>query len=61
MSWEQLREDADYEIFTEYPHDIRRKSTGRIISFWRTNDGYLQCAEKISMGVHSRKCYDSTV
>ena len=44
MSWEQLREDADYEIFTEYPHDIRRKSTGRIITFSRMNtDGYLLC------------------
>ena len=43
MSWEQLREDADYEIFTEYPHEIRRKSTGRIITFGRKNNGYLQC------------------
>ena len=44
MSWEQLREDADYEIFTEFPHEIRRKSTGRIIAFSRRNtDGYLQC------------------
>ena len=43
MSWEQLREDADYEIFTEYPHEIRRKSNGRIITFSRRNDGYLQC------------------
>ena len=43
MSWEQLREDADYEIFTEYPHEIRRKSNGRIIAFTRNNYGYLQC------------------
>ena len=39
MSWEQLREDADYEIFTEYPHEIRRKSNGRIIAFTRNNYG----------------------
>ena len=45
MSWEQLREDADYEIFTEYPHEIRKKSNGRIIAFSRMNtDGYLLCA-----------------
>ena len=43
MSWEQLREDADYEIFTEFPHEIRRKSNGRIIAFTRRNDGYLKC------------------
>ena len=44
MSWEQLREDADYEIFTEYPHEIRKKSNGRIIAFTRLNNGYLLCA-----------------
>ena len=43
MSWEQLREDADYEIFTEYPHEIRRKSNGRIITFSRLNNGYFRC------------------
>lgn len=44
MSWEQLREDADYEIFTEFPHEIRKKSNGRIIAFTRMNNGYLRCA-----------------
>ena len=31
-SWIELRFDNDYEIYTEYPYPIRKKSTGKILS-----------------------------
>ena len=44
MSFVDCVVDADYEIFTEYPHQIRRKSNKRIIaeSVDKSN-GYIQC------------------
>ena len=31
MSWQEVREDSDFEIWTEYPYQIRRKSNQRIV------------------------------
>ena len=41
MEFEDCVMDDDYEISTEYPHQIRNKRTGRIVSESRTNDGYI--------------------
>ena len=42
MSWQELIDfENDYEIFTEYPYQIRRKSDGLIISEW-INGGYVK-------------------
>ena len=38
MSWIDCLVDSDYEIFTEHPFYIRRKSTGKIVLEW--HDGY---------------------
>ena len=42
MSWIECRVNNDYEIFTEYPFDIRKKSTGKIVSEHFNNDGYVR-------------------
>ena len=41
MSWIECRVNNDYEIFTEYPYDIRKKSTGKIVSEWLNDNGYV--------------------
>lgn len=43
MSWEVCAIDNDYEIFTEYPYQIRKIKNKRIISEWHDKDGYLHC------------------
>ena len=45
MSWENLKDfENDYEIFAEYPYQIRKKSNQRIIKecIDKTN-GYVKC------------------
>lgn len=42
MSWEVCAIDNDYEIFTEYPYQIRKIKNKRIIGEWHLN-GYLIC------------------
>ena len=42
MTFEQLRVNNNYEISTEYPHVIRKRSNGRIIKESIGNHGYLQ-------------------
>ena len=39
--WEQLVDHEDYEICSEYPHQIRKRSNGRIVTEGVTN-GYLR-------------------
>ena len=39
--WEELKEDSDYEINVIYPHQIRKKSTKRILKETATSKGYL--------------------
>lgn len=41
MVWETCVIDNDYEIETEYPHQIRRKSTHQIVEERSNADGYL--------------------
>ena len=41
MSWIDCKVNEDYEIFTEYPYDIRKKSTGKIVSEWLNDSGYV--------------------
>ena len=43
MAWEICAVDNDYEIFTEYPYQIRKISSKRIISEYHEKDGYLRC------------------
>ena len=45
MSWENLKDfENDYEIFTEFPYQIRKKSNQRIIKERiRKDDGYVSC------------------
>ena len=40
-SWETLKFDNDFEIYTEYPHPIRRRGSDRIISE-NCNSGYVR-------------------
>ena len=43
MTWQDLiGYENDYEIFTEYPHQIRKKSNNRIVSEYLKNDGYYR-------------------
>ena len=44
MSWIECVVDSDYEIYTEYPYQIRRKSNKRIVKESISNRGYLQCS-----------------
>ena len=43
MSWQDLRGfEEDYEINSEYPYQIRRKSDGYVLKESFTSDGYYQ-------------------
>ena len=39
--WIECIIDNDYEIFTEYPHPIRKKGSDKLVSEWLDKDGYL--------------------
>ena len=41
LEWEECTVDSDYEICTAYPHQIRKKETGKIVSEWNHPKGYL--------------------
>ena len=41
MSWIDCKVNEDYEIFTEYPYDIRKKSTGKIVNGYLNDSGYV--------------------
>ena len=41
MTFEVLRENADYEISTDFPHVIRKRANGRVIKESIGNHGYL--------------------
>ena len=42
--WIQCVVDNDYEIFDQYPYQLRRKSNKRIVTEGLNNCGYVQCA-----------------
>ena len=44
MSWIELIVNNNYEICVEYPHQIRKKSNGRIINEWIHHSGYVHCS-----------------
>ena len=39
--WVELKQDSDYEICSNYPYQIRKKSNGRILKESANNKGYL--------------------
>ena len=41
MSWIDCKVNNDYEIFTEFPYDIRNKSNKRIVNEWHNGEGYI--------------------
>jgi hypothetical protein len=41
--WEICVLDNDYEIYSEYPYYIRKRSNQRIISEYVENTGYIRC------------------
>ena len=43
MSWIDCVIDNDYEIFSEWPYDIRKKSSGRVVSESIGSGGYVYC------------------
>ena len=47
MSWVECKADSDYEIFTEYPYQIRRKSNKKIIKenkqYKNKDNSYVIC------------------
>lgn len=43
MSWQVCAVDNDYEIFSEYPYQIRKINNKRIIREYHSKDGYLRC------------------
>ena len=42
-NWQTCIVDTDYEIFSEFPFQIRRKSNKRIIKESITQYGYIYC------------------
>jgi hypothetical protein len=40
MSWSECVVDSEYEIFSEFPYDIRRKSNGRYVIEGLSSNGY---------------------
>ena len=42
MSYVDCVVDNDYEIFTEYPYNIRKKSNKHIVSEWHNDSGYYR-------------------
>ena len=42
--WQELKEHPDYEINVNYPHQIRKKSNGRILKEHTLNEDYVQVA-----------------
>ena len=57
MTFELLRENEDYEISTDYPHVIRKRANGRIVSEFIENTGYvrLNLSERINGKTVQRK------
>ena len=43
MSWIDCVIDDDYEIYTEFPYQIRRKSNNRIVNEAIDDKGYIRC------------------
>lgn len=43
MTWEVCAVDNNYEIFTEYPYQIRKINNKRIIREYHEKNGYLRC------------------
>lgn len=43
MSWIDCVVDNDYEIYTEYPFTIRKKSNGHEVGEYIDKDGYVRC------------------
>ena len=44
MSWIECVADKDYQIFSEEPYQIRRKSNKRIVKEWiNKTSGYIRC------------------
>ena len=43
MVWESCKVDKDYEIYSEYPYQIRKIKNGRIIKEYHNGNGYLRC------------------
>ena len=41
VAWETVKVDSDYEICTEYPYHIRRKSNNRVVSEYKS-DKYIR-------------------
>ena len=41
--WISCKVDPDYEIYTEYPYQIRKKSNKKIIKEYIENNGYVRC------------------
>ena len=50
MTFEVLRENADYEISTDYPNVIRKRANGHIVKEHVEHDGYvrLTLSEKVN-------------
>ena len=42
MTFEPLRVNNDYEISSEFPHVVRKRANGRIVSEYVENNGYLR-------------------
>ena len=42
-NWQTCIVDTDYEIFSEFPHQIRRKSNKRIVKEFIGGNGYVSC------------------
>ena len=59
MTFEVLRENADYEISTDYPYVIKKRANGRIVSEFIENNGYvrLNLSERINGITVQRKYY----
>jgi PhoPQ-activated pathogenicity-related protein len=41
--WETIREHEDYEIYSDFPNQIRKKSNRKIVNETLHSQGYVQC------------------
>ena len=42
--WLMCKADPDFEIYSVYPYQLRRRADGLIVYEWKLDTGYVQCA-----------------
>ena len=53
-NWHECIVDSDYEICDQYPHNLRRKGSDKVIAQTLNNKGYLVCTLNKKLYKHHR-------